>query len=75
MYNQQKPDGLPPSVWIPNVTKAGSPKGLAEPKRVLFARKARLVKRDPDWPIKPNKTTLQEPMVKAGDNAEESGEP
>jgi hypothetical protein len=33
------------------------------------------VKRDPEWPRKPNKTTLQEPMVKAGDNAEESGEP
>jgi len=30
------------------------------------------VKRDPEWPRKPNKTTLQEPMVKAGDNAEES---
>jgi hypothetical protein len=33
------------------------------------------VKIDPEWPRKPNKTTLQKPMVKAGDNAEESGEP
>jgi hypothetical protein len=75
LHNQQKPDGLPPRIWIPNVTKAGSPKRLAEPKRVLFARKARLVKIDPEWPRKPNKTTLQKPIVKAGDNAEESGEP
>jgi hypothetical protein len=32
MYNQQKPDGLPPRIWIPNVTKAGSPKRVAEAK-------------------------------------------
>ncbi|CAK7330687.1 unnamed protein product [Dovyalis caffra] len=75
-YNQLELNGLPPRIWIPNLTKA-SPKGpntLPQPKGVLFARKARLVKIDPEWPRKPNKIPLQEPMVKAGENHKESGE-
>lgn len=52
---QQKPDGLP-RTWIPNVTKA-SPIG---PKRLAKPKQDRQVKIDPEWPRKPNKTTLQE---------------
>ncbi|KAF9665767.1 hypothetical protein SADUNF_Sadunf16G0158000 [Salix dunnii] len=77
LNNQLELNGLSTRVWIQNVSNA-SPKGpewLAESKGVLFARKARLMKIDPEWPGKPNKITLQEPMVKAGENAKEKGEP
>jgi hypothetical protein len=33
------------------------------------------MKIDPEWPRKPNKTTLLELMVKAGENSKEKGEP
>jgi hypothetical protein len=74
LNNQLELNGLPTRIWIPNVTNA-SPNRLAESKGVLFARKARLMKIDLEWPRKPNKTTLQESMLKAGKNAKEKGEP
>ena len=74
LNNQLELNGLPTRIWIPNITNA-SPKRLAESKGVLFARKARLMKIDLEWPREPNKTTLQESMLKAGENAKETGEP
>ena len=77
LNNQLELNGLPTRIWIPNVTNASPkcPEWLAESKGVLLARKARWMKIGPEWPGKPNKTALQEPMVKAGVTAAESGEP
>ncbi|KAJ6964754.1 hypothetical protein NC652_002861 [Populus alba x Populus x berolinensis] len=74
LNNQLELNGLPTRIWIPNITNASS-KRLAESKGVLFARKARLMKIDLEWPREPNKPTLQESMLKAGENAKETGEP
>ncbi|KAJ7964967.1 Estrogen receptor beta-1 like [Quillaja saponaria] len=46
-----------------------SPRKLAEPKGLLFARRMRLVKMDNDRPSEPNKTSVRWPTMKAGDDA------
>ncbi|KAL4611453.1 hypothetical protein ACB092_08G124400 [Castanea dentata] len=50
-----------------------SPKKLAEPKGLSFARQVRLVKMDHEMPTKPNMTTPSGPTVEAEESGKEIG--